>query len=151
VKIYCGPELCRLYPQLSPSTFDKSETFEKEWGSLSVTIEVVQSLDEGIRHINIYGSHHTDTLISLNPESWKQFQDVVDSACVFHNTSTRFSDGARFGLGAEVGISTGRLHARGPMGVEGLCTYKWILDSTSQKGHTITQYKQKQWNYEHKH
>ena len=92
-----------------------------------IAIRIVDSLDEAIAHVNRYGSHHTDCIITEDEQAAQRFFALVDSAGVYQNCSTRFADGYRYGFGAEVGISTGKLHARGPMGLEGLCSYKYIM------------------------
>ncbi len=103
-----------------------------EYLSLELNIRVVDSLEEAIGHIETYGSHHTDAIVSENPEAVRRFFTEVDSADVFANCSTRFADGFRFGFGAEVGISTTKIHARGPVGLDGLMSTKFLLAGSGQ-------------------
>lgn len=103
------------------------EDWKTEYSGPVVSVKIVESLDEAIDHINTYGSGHTDTIVTEDRDSARRFLDEVDSAGVYHNASTRFADGYRYGLGAEVGISTSKIHARGPVGLDGLVTYKYKL------------------------
>ena len=106
--------------------------WETEYLDSILSVKIVDSLEGAVEHINRFGSHHTDAIFSTSAENIEKFMTLVDSADVFANCSTRFADGFRFGFGAEVGIATGKIHARGPMGMEGLCTYKYRLYGSGQ-------------------
>jgi glutamate-5-semialdehyde dehydrogenase len=108
------------------------DDWKTEYLDLVLSVKIVESTEQAIQHINTYGSHHTDAIVTDNKEQAVRFLNLVDSADVFWNCSTRFSDGYRYGLGAEVGISTNKIHARGPVGMEGLLIYKWKLLGTGQ-------------------
>ena len=108
------------------------EDWETEYLDLILAVKVVSGLDEAISHINKYGSKHSDAIVTNDYAAAKRFENEVDSACVFVNVSTRFSDGYEFGKGAEMGISTQKLHARGPMGVEEITTYKYVVTGNGQ-------------------
>ncbi|EER18378.1 gpantothenate kinase 4, putative [Perkinsus marinus ATCC 50983] len=111
--------------------------FDTEWCSLECSMHVVPDLDAAVEHINVHGSHHTDCIITADSKAADEFMRKVDSAGVYWNASTRFADGFRYGFGAEVGVSTNRIHARGPMGLEGLTICKYRLYGN---GHTVTEY-----------
>ncbi|MCH7591040.1 hypothetical protein IIB34_08405 [PVC group bacterium] len=97
-----------------------------------LSVKVVNNLREAIDHINTYGSHHSDAIITRNKKDTDQFFKLVDSACLYVNSSTRFTDGFEFGFGAEIGISTDKLHVRGPMALEGLTTYQYEIHGKGQ-------------------
>jgi glutamate-5-semialdehyde dehydrogenase len=106
--------------------------WDTEYLDAIVSVRLVDGVDEAIAHIAAHASHHTDAIITDDPATAERFLNAVDSAIVMWNASTQFADGGEFGLGAEIGISTGRLHARGPVALEGLTTYKWIVRGTGQ-------------------
>lgn len=130
-----GCEKCKAFvPHLELAT---KEDWATEYGDKTVSIKAVKDIFDAIAHINVYGSGHTDCIITEDAQSAEVFMNLVDSAGVFENASTRFADGFRYGLGAEVGISTSKTHARGPVGLEGLVIYKYKLYGS---GHIVAPY-----------
>ncbi|MGA2482878.1 MAG: glutamate-5-semialdehyde dehydrogenase [Candidatus Acidiferrales bacterium] len=121
-------------PEVVPAT---EKDWATEYGDLILSVKIVSNVDEAIAHVNRYGTRHTETIVTEDAEAAKKFMDEVDAAGVFQNASTRFSDGFRYGFGAEIGISNGKLHARGPVGLDGLTTYKYKLYGN---GHTVADY-----------
>lgn len=111
---------------------ENPEKFDVEYSDTVLTLKKVNDIKEAVNHINTYGSHHTDSIITKNDANAEYFMNNVDSAGVFKNVSTRFSDGFRYGFGAEIGISTNKTHARGPVGLDGLCIYKYKLTGEGQ-------------------
>ena len=128
----CDRTRALLDPQSIVSASDND--WQQEYSDLIISIKVVDSFDEAVAHIDRYGSRHTEAIITENRDTAERFMTVVDAAGVYHNASTRFADGFRYGLGAEIGISTSKLHARGPVGLQGLVTYKYKLFGN---GHTV--------------
>lgn len=118
--------------RISAEDIMSEEDFSTEYLDLILSVKLVGSVEEAAAHINRYGSHHTDCIITQDEEAAERFMTLTDSAGVYCNCSTRFADGFRYGFGAEVGISTGKLHARGPVGLDGLVTYKYLLHGSGQ-------------------
>ncbi len=116
-------------PKLKTAT---KEDWSTEYGDLIISIKIVENIDEAISHINTYGSGHSEAIITTNYNNALKFQKLVDASAVYVNASTRFTDGNEFGFGAEIGISTQKLHARGPMGLEALTTMKYLIYGEGQ-------------------
>ena len=125
----CGTEEVN---EIIPAELMEEDEFHREYLSLKVSVKIVADVEEAVQHINRFGSHHTDCILTENEKTAAVFLQKVDSAGVYQNCSTRFADGFRYGFGAEVGISTSKLHARGPVGLEGLVTYKYTLRGDGQ-------------------
>lgn len=127
VELFGGADIAKLAPVSGPV-----EEWHTEYGDKKLSVKQVKNILEAVEHINRYGSHHTDCILTANHDEVQIFMDLVDSAGVYHNASTRFADGYRYGFGAEVGISTGKTHARGPVGLAGLTIYKYKLYGNGQ-------------------
>ncbi len=144
VQLRCDPESRLWIPAAAAATDDD---WRAEYNDLILAVRVVGSLQEAIEHVNRFGSHHTDAIVTEDEEAAEAFLDGVDSASVMWNCSTRFADGYRYGLGAEVGISTNKIHARGPVGLEGLTIYKYRLKG---RGHTVAEYAEGRRRFTHR-
>lgn len=129
VEIFAEEAVARKFPQAKQAT-------EEDWGteylSMAVSVKLVDSASEAIDHINTYGTHHSDAIITEDEQNKQLFLQKVDSTTVYHNASTRFTDGFEFGYGAEIGISTQKLHARGPMGLQALTSTKFVVQGNGQ-------------------
>ena len=129
VEIRGDKKVCGILDQALLASEDDWHT---EYLEMILSIKIVEGTEEAIEHINYYGSGHSDAIITEDKNAEKKFLSEVDSSSVYINASTRFTDGAEFGMGAEIGISTDKLHARGPMGLEELTTYKFIIEGKGQ-------------------
>jgi len=138
VEMRCDPRSKELIKSIGKYVVDASEDdWDKEYNDMIISIKVVDGIDEAISHINLHGSGHTDAIVTEDPMASRRFVSMVDSSSVMVNASTRFADGYRYGKGAEVGISTNKIHARGPVGMEGLMIYKYVLLGN---GHVVRDY-----------
>lgn len=127
--------VCEPYPAnllTLVTTSDVDDTWSTEWLSLQAGVKTVDSLDEALQHIATFGSGHSESIVTENEDNAHKFEAMVDAACVYVNAPTSFTDGAQFGLGAEIGISTQKLGARGPMALEEITTYKWLIEGNGQ-------------------
>ena len=139
----CGCEKTRNIIDIAPAG---DEDWATEYVDYKLSIKIVDSMDEAVDHINTYGSKHTDAILTENREEAAVFMDQVDASSVFWNCSTRFSDGFRYGFGAEIGISTSKIHARGPVGLEGLLIYKYKVLGNGQ---TVAMYSGREKTFKH--
>ena len=128
--IYADKKIKKLYKGKTKIAHDK--IWSKEFLSAKISVKLVNDINEAINHINKYGTMHTDAIITKNKNNAKIFLNDVKSSIAIHNASTQFADGGEFGFGAEVGISTNKLHPRGPIGIDQLTTYKYILEGKGQ-------------------
>lgn len=134
VEMHADPTAFRLLAELGYKPLSEADenSWRTEYLDLILSVRVVASLDEAVAHMEKYGSHHSDAIVTEDPAAAEKFLNEVDSATVYWNASTRFTDGGEFGFGAEIGISTDKLHARGPMGLEELTSYKYLIRGTGQ-------------------
>ena len=146
VEVRGCPRVLTLLPEekLVPAN---EQDWSTEYSGLILSVKIVDTFEQGVQHIHRYGSKHTECIVTEDQAAAERFLQEVDAAGVFHNASTRFADGYRYGLGAEVGISNGKLHARGPMGIEGLTTYKYKLRGN---GHIVADYSSGVRHFKHK-
>jgi len=148
VTLLCDPPTLSALSALTPSPANMSthvlsstpSSYTTEHLCLTLSVLTVPSLSAAIQHINGHSSHHTDSIVTEDEQAASAFCRGVDSAGTFVNASTRFADGFRYGFGTEVGISTARIHARGPVGLEGLATYKYVMRSKGEKGHVVGEF-----------
>ncbi len=129
VQLRGDTDACKLVPAIHPAT---DEDWATEYNDLIMTVKIIDSLDDAINHINHYSTHHSEAIITNDITRGRYFQQAINSACVYVNASTRFTDGGEFGFGAEIGISTQKLHARGPMGLQQLTTIKYEITGNGQ-------------------
>lgn len=158
VHLLCDPPALNALSSLSPPPgnlqthvkLSESSTYDIEHLSLTLSVVSLPSLQSAMQFINLHGSHHTDCIVTESDPNAAVFCRGVDSASTFVNASTRFADGFRYGYGTEVGISTGRIHARGPVGLEGLVIYKYMMRSKDKAGHIVGEFGAGKRKFKHK-
>jgi glutamate-5-semialdehyde dehydrogenase len=129
VELRGDEQFCQLCADAKPAS---EEDWNEEYLDLILSVRIVDSVEQAVEHINHYGTQHSDAIVTTNSNTASYFTDYVDSAAVYVNASTRFTDGSEFGMGAEIGISTDRIHARGPMGIDELTTYRYVVQGKGQ-------------------
>ncbi|MER2139728.1 MAG: gamma-glutamyl-phosphate reductase, partial [Succiniclasticum sp.] len=129
VQIIGDETVCAMNKEALPAT---EEDWATEYGDLRLSVKIVDDVDAAIEHISKYGTKHSECIVTRSLANARKFQQMVDAACVYANASTRFTDGFQFGFGAEIGISTQKLHARGPMALPELTTYKYLISGDGQ-------------------
>lgn len=157
VQLLCDPLALQALAAVSPPPANlqthvhpsNSASYDTEHLSLTLSVIALPSLQSAIQFINSHSSHHTDCIVTESEAAISVFCRGVDSAGTFANASTRFADGFRYGFGTEVGISTGRIHARGPVGLEGLVSYKYMMRSKSKTGHIVGEFGSGKKQYKH--
>lgn len=148
VTLECDEATIKCIPSSSLVKPSTAESYHTEFLGPTLAVRAVPSLSAAIEHINAHSSHHTDSIITESEDAMSKWCRGLDSANVFVNASTRFSDGQRYGLGTEVGISTGKTHARGPVGLDGLVIYKYMMRSKRETGSTVRELeKERGWSH----
>ena len=132
VTLHVDDRAAGLVGDAAPAFPVEPEDYDREWLSLDCSVHIVDSLDDALDHIEVHGSGHSEAIVTDSYAAAQRFQREADASAVFVNASTYFNDGAQFGLGCEVGISTQKMHARGPMGLRELTSYKWVVLGTGQ-------------------
>lgn len=148
VTLECDQATASAIPRSELVKASTAESYDTEFLGPTMAVRAVPSVDAAIEHINAHSSHHTDSIITESQDAMRKWCRGLDSANLFVNASTRFSDGQRYGLGTEVGISTGKTHARGPVGLEGLMIYKYMMTSKRPSGSTVRELeKERGWSH----
>ncbi|HEX8117159.1 MAG TPA: hypothetical protein VF521_07800, partial [Pyrinomonadaceae bacterium] len=147
VEVRACPRTLESAPSSDALVAATEDDWATEYSDMVVSVKTLKDFEEALGHIARYGSRHTESIVTEDGAAASRFLAEVDAAGVYHNASTRFADGFRYGLGAELGISTAKLHARGPVGLEGLTTYKYLLNGD---GHTVAPYSSGERTFKHR-